>query len=152
MSSAQNLESKTSSVVTGLFATPWTINSPRNSLGQNTGVGSLPLFQGIFPNQGSNPSLQHCKWIPYQLSYQGSPKPKSTNKTHCKLSHSFHSTQNDIKMDHFSEPISKITKYHLNRTLGLRIKWQLVQTIWRVLFSLCQNFLESIAISHKTSQ
>ena len=151
MSSAQNLESETSSVVTGLFATPWTIHSPRNSLGQNTGVGSLSLFQGIFPNQGSNPGLRHCR-IPYQLSYQGSPKPKPTNKTCCKLSHSFHSTQNDIKMDHFSEPISKITKYHLNRTLGLRIKWQLVQAIWCVLFSICQNFLENIAISHKTSQ
>ena len=32
-----------------LFATP------RNSLGQNTGVGSLSLLQGIFPTQGSNP-------------------------------------------------------------------------------------------------
>ena len=27
--------------------------SPWNSLGQNTGVGSLSLFQGIFPTQGS---------------------------------------------------------------------------------------------------
>ena len=29
--------------------------SPWNSPGQDTGVGSLPLLQGIFPTQGSNP-------------------------------------------------------------------------------------------------
>ena len=44
--------------------------SPWNSPGQNTGVGSLSLFQGIFPNQGSNPGLPHCRWILYQLSHQ----------------------------------------------------------------------------------
>jgi len=38
-------------------ATPWTIHSSWNSPGQNTGVGSLSLLQGIFPTQGSNPSL-----------------------------------------------------------------------------------------------
>ena len=30
---------------------------------QNTGVGSLSLLQGIFPTQGSNPGLLHCRWI-----------------------------------------------------------------------------------------
>ena len=35
--------------------------SPRNSPNQNTGVGSLSLFQGIFPTQGSNPGLPHCR-------------------------------------------------------------------------------------------
>ena len=35
--------------------------SPWNSPGQNTGVGSLSLLQGIFSTQGSNPSLLHCK-------------------------------------------------------------------------------------------
>ena len=34
-----------------LFVTLW--NSPRNSPGQNTGVGSHSLFQGIFPTQVS---------------------------------------------------------------------------------------------------
>ena len=45
-----------------------------NSPGQNTGVGSLSLLQGIFPTQGSNPGLPHCGWILYQLSYKGSPR------------------------------------------------------------------------------
>ena len=56
---------------------PHGIYSPWNSPGQNPGVGSLSL-QGIFPTQGSNPGLPHCRWILYQLSYQGSPR------THCK--------------------------------------------------------------------
>ena len=47
--------------------------SPWNSPGQITGVGSLSLFQGIFPTQGSNPGLLHCRWILYQLSHKGSP-------------------------------------------------------------------------------
>ena len=47
---------------------------PRNSPGQNTGVGSLFLFQGIFPTQGSNPGLLHCGHIVYQLNHQGSPR------------------------------------------------------------------------------
>ena len=47
--------------------------SQSNSLGQNTGVGSLSLLQVIFPIQESNQGLLHCRWILYQLSYQGSP-------------------------------------------------------------------------------
>ena len=52
---------------------PHELYSPWNSPGQNTGVGSLSLLQGIFPTQGLNPCLPHCRWILYQLSYQGSP-------------------------------------------------------------------------------
>ena len=48
--------------------------SPWNSPGQNPGVGSLSLLQGIFPTQGSNPGLPHCGQILYQLSHKGSPR------------------------------------------------------------------------------
>ena len=51
---------------------------PWGSPGHNTGVGSRPLFQGIFPTQGSNPSLPHCGLILYQLSYHGSLSTGST--------------------------------------------------------------------------
>ena len=51
---------------------PHGLFSPWNSPGQNTGVGSL--LQGIFPTQGSNPSLPHCGQILYQLSHKGSPR------------------------------------------------------------------------------
>ena len=40
---------------------PHGLYSPWNSLGQNTGMGSLSLFQGIFPTQGSNPGLWHLQ-------------------------------------------------------------------------------------------
>ena len=42
---------------------PHGLNSPWNSPGQNTGVGSCCLLHGIFPTQGSNPGLQHCRHI-----------------------------------------------------------------------------------------
>jgi len=48
--------------------------SLRNSPGQNTAVGSHSLLQGIFPTQGPNPGLLHCRQILHQLSHQGSPK------------------------------------------------------------------------------
>ena len=37
-------------------------------------VGSLSLLQGIFPTQGLNPGLPHCRQILYQLSHKGSPR------------------------------------------------------------------------------
>ena len=45
--------------------------SPWDTLGQNTGVGSLSLLQGIFPTLGSNWGLPHCRQILYQLSHKG---------------------------------------------------------------------------------
>ena len=46
--------------------------NPWDSLGQNAGVGSLSLLQGIFPAQGLTPGLPHCRWILYQLSHHAS--------------------------------------------------------------------------------
>ena len=73
-----------------LFVTPWTIQSmdfsrpeywcgypfpsPWTSPGQNIGVGTLSLLQGIFSTQGLNPCLEHYRWILYQLSHKGSPR------------------------------------------------------------------------------
>ena len=52
---------------------PQGLYSPWKSLGQNAGVYlSLSLLQGIFPTQGSNPALLHCRRILYQLSYERS--------------------------------------------------------------------------------
>ena len=53
----------------------WQVNSlPSEPQGKpkNSGVGSLSLLQGIFPNQESNRGLLHCRWILNQLSYQES--------------------------------------------------------------------------------
>ena len=51
-----------------------TLCGPWNSPGQNTGVASLSLLQRIFPTQGSNLGLPHCRQVLYQLSNQGSLK------------------------------------------------------------------------------
>ena len=46
---------------------------PWDSPGKNTGVGCHFLLQGIFPTQGSNQGLLHCRQTLYPLSHQGSP-------------------------------------------------------------------------------
>ena len=46
--------------------------------GKNTGVGCHALLRGIFPTQGLNQGLLHCRRILYQLSYQGSPQSNYT--------------------------------------------------------------------------
>ena len=50
------------------------MDCPWNSLGQDTGVGSFSLLQGVFPTQGLNPGLPHYGQILYQLSHKGSPR------------------------------------------------------------------------------
>ena len=67
------IESESYSVMSDSLQ-PHGLYSPWNSPGQNTGVGSLSLLQGIFPTQGLNPGLLHCRWILYQLSHKGSPR------------------------------------------------------------------------------
>ena len=54
---------------------PHDCNPPGSSVhgdspGKNTGVGCHALLQGIFPTQGSNPGLPHCRWILYCLSHK----------------------------------------------------------------------------------
>ena len=66
-------ESESCSFVSNSFQ-PHGLYSPWNSLGQNTGVGSRSLLQGIFPTQGSNPGLPHCRQILYQLCHKESPR------------------------------------------------------------------------------
>ena len=57
----------------------WT--GPRYSPGQNTGVCSCSILQGIFLTQGSNPGFLHWRQILYQLSHQGSSQPVLYYKT-----------------------------------------------------------------------
>ena len=76
---------------------PHGIYSPWNSPGQNTGVGNRSLLQEIFPTQESNPGFLHCRWILYQLSYQGSPFFPIVNT---KLLHHLHSWLNLGMLNH----------------------------------------------------
>ena len=64
-------------VAQSLFATP-DCSPPGSSVhqdspGKYTAVDCCALLQGIFPTQGLKPGLPHCRWILYNVSYQGSP-------------------------------------------------------------------------------
>ena len=76
-------ESESRSVVSDSLW-PRGLYSPWNSPGQNTGVGSLSLLQGIFPTQGSNPGLLHWRQLLYQLSHKGSPNIHNTEMIKCR--------------------------------------------------------------------
>ena len=62
-------ESESHSVVYNSLQ-PHGLYNPWNSPGQNTGVGSCSLLQRIFPTQGSNPGLLHCRQTLYQLTHR----------------------------------------------------------------------------------
>ena len=67
-----SLESESCSVMSRLFATPWAIQSEEFLRSEYWSGGGLSLLQGIFPTQGSNPGLPHCRRI-LHLSRQGNP-------------------------------------------------------------------------------
>ena len=61
-----------------LFAALWTVAcqaplSMGDSPGKNTGVGCHALLQRIFPTQGLNLSLLHCRRILYPLITREAP-------------------------------------------------------------------------------
>ena len=62
-----------------LFVTTWTqparLLCPWKSPGNNTGVGYHSLLQGIFPTQGLNPGLLHCR----QMLYSWATREAHTN-------------------------------------------------------------------------
>ena len=66
-------ESESCSVVSNSLR-PHGLQSPWNSPGQTTGVGSLSLLQWIFLTQELNRGLLHYRRILYQLSHQGSSR------------------------------------------------------------------------------
>ena len=53
---------------------PTRLLRPWDFPGKSTRVGCHFLLQGIFPTQGSNPGLPHCRPMLYHLSHQGSPR------------------------------------------------------------------------------
>ena len=66
-------ESESHSVMSNSLQ-PHGLYSPWSSPGQNTEVGSHSLLQGIFPTQGWNPGLPHCRQILLPAEPQGKPK------------------------------------------------------------------------------
>ena len=65
---------------------PTRLLRPWNSSGKTIGVGCHSLLHRVFPTQGSNPGLLHCRQTLYHLSHQGSPIKwihMKTNKNFC---------------------------------------------------------------------
>ena len=56
-----------------LFANPWTIQATEFSRPEYWSGKPIPS-PGDLPTQGSNLGLLHCRWVLYQLSYQGIPE------------------------------------------------------------------------------
>ena len=88
---------------------PHGLYSPWNSPGQNTGVGSCSLLQGIFPTQGLNPGLPQCRWILYQLSHQVSPIWIFETHDFCSVWLSY--SMSDSSPDFFLSPISAFSPH-----------------------------------------
>ena len=63
---------------------PHGLYSQTNSPGQNTGEGSLSLLQGIFPTQGLNSGLLHCRWILYHLKCRKPQFNSRVGKIRCR--------------------------------------------------------------------
>ena len=56
------------------------MNHPWGFPGKNTGVGCHCLLQEIFPTQGLNLGVPHCRQTLYHLSHQGSQRNKEILK------------------------------------------------------------------------
>ena len=55
------------------WAVPYQTPPPMGFSRQDTGVGCHFLLQGIFPTQGLNLGLQHCRQMLHHLSHHRSP-------------------------------------------------------------------------------
>ena len=85
---------------------PMDYNGPWDCLGQNTGVGSLSLLQGITPTKGLNSGLLYCRQILYQLSHKGSPIVIYVH----------------LKITHYAKLCNKIHKIMEEIRLGINIQ------------------------------
>ena len=64
---------------------PTRLPCPWDFPGKSTGVGCHFLLQRIFPTQGSNPGLHHCRQTLYHLNHEGSPGVAASNPQSSKI-------------------------------------------------------------------
>jgi len=112
--------------------------SPWNSPGQNTVVGSLSLLQGIFPTQGSNPGLPHCRQILHQLSHRVVKEAARdlTNRASRIYKHLSHSWENWWSNWNWLPWVLPL--------LGLLLLLTLILTFGPCLMHLFQNFFRTV--------
>ena len=126
---------------------------PWNSPGQNTGVGSRSLLQGVFPTQGSNPGLPHCRWILDDKRPKRELCPNSRNPCpFSKIEHSSHSVAYEIsktiKTNHSHTSVAYIFRqsYALSPLLSPSAMptpsiWSVVQSLSVMSYSLLSHGL-----------
>ena len=110
---------------------PTRLLCPWDFPGKETGVGCHFLLQGIFPTQGSNPGLLHCRQILYWLSYKGSLLL-------------FHLTDFGMLYFHFclSQGTFQFFFWFLLWLFGCSVSFCLISThLWIFQFSSGNNFL-----------
>ena len=115
-----------------------------DSPGKNTGVGCHTLLQGIFPTQGLNPGLLHCRWILYCLSPQGKYWSASYHFgfTFSRISHKRHHT-----VDSLLDPVSFV--WHNVCVIHPPVI-QSFLLLWRVLLYVCTTVcLSSHSVKEK---
>ena len=98
---------------------PTRLLSPWDIPGKNTGVGCHFLLQRIFPTQGSNPGLPHCRQMLYCLSYQGRLYEVSLNQAKSPLFISYH--------HEMTKPCMLIQSIH---TTAISVSWYFPQGSW----------------------
>ena len=117
---------------------PHGLYSPWNSPGQNTGVGSLSLLQGIFPTHGLNPGLPHCRQILYQLSHKGSPRIPNPGIEHVLYLQLFFSTYCANATERKSSPLrTLIFRIVVNQLDNFYFVWYYELIIWIHNYELC---------------
>ena len=126
LSGWEHSESESRSVVSDSLP-PHGLYCPWNSPGQNTGVGSLSLLQGIFPTQRLHPGPLHCRQTLYQLSHKGShsKQPSNHGAAHPSLKMSLYlpsplphdppqGSRWSCQLYHLTQPIPKLISYRPN--------------------------------------
>ena len=83
---------------------PLRLLCPWDSLGKSTGVDCHALLQRIFPTQGWNLGLPHCRWILYCQSHQGS-----------------HNNYNKMQEEYGSERTKHLLEQHFSNFFGLSV-------------------------------
>ena len=78
---------------------------------ESESVGSLSFLQGIFPTQGLNPCLVHCRRILYQLRYQGSPRLSAWNMVNMLRSHRWNVLIHAVLQGVFPNQVSNLCFY-----------------------------------------
>ena len=103
--------------------------------GKNTGVGCHCLLQGIFPTQGSNLCLLHCRQIVYHLSHQESLKNSLVDcrNVQCMLCKQFKVTEHLLSAGHLQSPL-RYSRWIRHRILD-QLVWSGVRLYTQVLDS-----------------